>query len=111
MIIDIGKALLERLGYQVIVAESGMEAIQLYELKSNKIDIVILDMIMPVMGGAETYKHLKEINPDIKVLFSSGYNLEDGSSEILNLGSNGFIQKPYKFGKLSQKVRAIIDSN
>ncbi|MGD9161003.1 MAG: response regulator [Desulfobacteraceae bacterium] len=110
-IVNIGKALLERLGYQVIVAESGMEAIKLYERKNSKIDIVILDMIMPVMGGEETYKHLKKINPEIKVLFSSGYNIDEGSPEILKLESNGFIQKPYKFEKLSRKIRSIIDSN
>ncbi len=111
MIVNVGKALLERLGYEVIVAESGTEAIELYEKENSKIDIVILDMIMPVMGGTETYKHLKKINPDLKVLFSSGYNIDEESSEILNLESNGFIQKPYKFEKLSRKIRSIIDSN
>ncbi len=111
MIITIGKALLERLGYEVVVAESGVDAIELYKSGDHDIDIVILDMIMPVMGGVETYNYLKELNPDIKVLFSSGYNIDERASDLLCLENNGFIQKPYKFENLSIKLRAILDSN
>ena len=111
MIINIGKALLERLGYEVITAENGANAIEIYKSETHNIDIIILDMIMPVMGGVETYNHLKELNPDIKVLFSSGYNIDEGTSELLYLENNGFIQKPYKFENLSIKLRAILDSN
>lgn len=111
MIINVGKALLERLGYKVIIAESGIAAINIYETDKDKIDVVILDMIMPGMNGIETYKRLKIYNPEIKVLFSSGYNMDEGSSEILNLDTNGFIQKPYKYEKLSRKLKAMLGRN
>jgi PAS domain S-box-containing protein len=111
MIINVGKALLERLGYKVIIAESGNAAINVFETDKDKIDIVILDMIMPGMNGIETYRRLKKSNPGIKVLFSSGYSMDEGTSEILNLDSNGFIQKPYKFEKLSQKLKIMLGTN
>ncbi len=111
IIINVGKALLERLGYKVIIADSGVEAIRIYEADKDKIDIVILDIIMPGMNGIETYRCLKKSNPGIKVLFSSGYSMDEGTSEILNLDSNGFIQKPYKFEKLSQKLRTMLGRN
>jgi CheY-like chemotaxis protein len=68
-------------------------------------------MVMPDMGGGETYDRLKEINPDIKVLLSSGYSINGEATEILERGCNGFIQKPYKSKKLSQKIREILDKN
>ena len=70
---------------------------------------MLLDMIMPDMSGGETYYCLKEIDPDIKVLLSSGYSLEGRATEILNRGCNGFIQKPFKIKELSQKLREILD--
>jgi len=72
---------------------------------------VILDMIMPVTGGGETYDRLKEANPDTKVLLSSGYSINGEASEILDRGCNGFIQKPFNVKKLSQKIREILDKN
>ncbi|MBN1904730.1 MAG: response regulator [Deltaproteobacteria bacterium] len=111
MIINVGKALLERLGYRVIIAENGMAAIELYEEEKDRIDIVILDIIMPGMNGIETYKRLKKCNPEIKVLFSSGYSMDESSPEIMKLDTNGFIQKPYKFEKLSQKLRTMMGTN
>ena len=73
--------------------------------------LVILDMIMPDMGGGETYDKLKEINPDIKVLLSSGYSINGQANEILNRGCNGFIQKPFNMVDLSQKIRKILDKD
>ena len=66
-------------------------------------------MIMPDMGGADTYDSLKEINPKVKVLLSSGYSINGQATEILNRGCNGFIQKPFKMKELSQKLREILD--
>ena len=109
MIIDVGKELLEELGYKVLLARSGQEAIKIYEENKEKIDMVILDMIMPDMSGGDTYDRLKEINSDINVLLSSGYSINGQATEILNRGSNGFIQKPFNIEQLSQKLRAILD--
>ena len=74
-----------------------------------KIDMVILDMIMPDIGGSEVYDRLKKINPDIKVLLSSVYSINGQATDILNRGCNGFIQKPFSIKKLSHKLREILD--
>ena len=104
-----GQQLLKTLGYQVLVANSGKESIEVYEENKGSIDIVVLDMIMPGMGGGETYDQLKELNPNIKVLLSSGYNINGEATEILERGCDGFIQKPYDPAQLFQKIREILD--
>jgi len=110
MITDVGEQLLEKLGYRALVAGSGKEAIDVYEKNKADIDMVILDMIMPVMSGGETYDRFKEINPDIKILLSSGYSIDGQAQEILDRGCNGFIQKPFSMKQLSQELRKILDS-
>ena len=90
------------------MAKSGKEAIEIYRANKNKINMVILDMIMPDIGGGETYDRLKEINPEIKVLLSSGYSIDGQASEIMNRGCNGFIQKPFNVKQLSRKIRNIL---
>ena len=73
-------------------------------------DIIILDMVMPGVGGGETYGKMKEINPKVKVLLSSGYSIDGQATEILKRGCNGFIQKPFNMKQLSQELRKILDS-
>jgi len=109
MIVDVGCGIIEKLGYKVLTAKSGKEAMEIYKKNSDRIDMVILDMIMPDMGGGETYDKLKEINPDIKVLLSSGYSINGQATEILERGCNGFIQKPFNITDLSKKIREILD--
>jgi PAS domain S-box-containing protein len=108
MIIKVGAELLEELGYKVLGARSGQGAIKLYKKNADKIDLVIMDMIMPGMGGGETFDRLKKINPDIKVLLSSGYSINGQASEILERGCDGFIQKPFNLNQLSEKIQGII---
>ena len=108
MIIKVGKELLQELGYQVMSALSGQEAIELYKENADKIDLVIMDMIMPGMSGGETFDRLKEINPEIKVLLSSGYSINGQASKILERGCDGFIQKPFNLIQLSDKIQGII---
>ncbi len=72
-------------------------------------DMVLLDMIMPDMGGGETYDRMKEINPDIKVLLSSGYSIDGQATEIIKRGCDGFIQTPFDMQGLSQRIRKILD--
>ena len=97
--------MLEVLGYEVLIARSGKEAIELYKEKKERISIVILDMIMPDMGGGETYDILKSINKDIKVLLTSGYNLEGKAKEILERGCDGFLQKPFSIKELARTTK------
>ncbi|MEX1350485.1 MAG: response regulator [Desulfobacterales bacterium] len=109
MILKIGKELIEKVGYQVITASNGKKALEIYQRDQNKIDMVILDMTMPDMSGGETYSLLKEINPSIKTLLSSGYSINGKAQAILNDGYSGFIQKPFNLTHLSHKIRKILD--
>jgi two-component system cell cycle sensor histidine kinase/response regulator CckA len=109
MIIDVGTAILHSLGYKVLVAKGGKEAVRVYKDNKENIDLVILDMSMPVMDGEETYNALKKIDPQIKAILSSGYSMEEKAINILKHGCNGFIQKPFNISDLSRKIREIID--
>jgi PAS domain S-box-containing protein len=109
MIIDVGKPILEQMGYNVLTATGGKEALDIYEKNKQEIGIVVLDMIMPGMGGGDTYDRLKELNPDIKVLLSSGYSINGQATKILERGCDGFIQKPFNVMGLSRKIRGILD--
>jgi len=109
IIIEVAEELFKELGYKVLIARGGKEAIEVYEKNKDRIDMVILDMIMPDMSGSVTYDRLKEIDPEIKVLLSSGYSVDGQATEIINRGCKGFIQKPFKMEELSQKLRAILD--
>jgi len=111
MILDVGRDLLEKLGYEVLTAKSGIEAIEIYKTSRKKIDIVILDMVMPKMGGGDAYEELKEVNPAVKVLLSSGYSIDGQAGKILSRGCDGFIQKPFDVKSLSLEIRRILDNN
>ena len=109
MIIDVGKQMLEKLGYQVLIAKNGRDAMEIYRKNENNTDMVILDMVMPDMGGGEAYSKLKEINPNITVLLSSGYSIEGRATEILKRGCDSFIQKPFRMRELSRKIREVLE--
>jgi len=106
----VGQELLEAMGYSALLARDGREAIELYAKKQEDIDIVLLDIVMPNMGGSETYDKLKEVNPEVKVLLLSGYSIDVKAAEILDRGCNGFIQKPFGAEELSAKIRQILDA-
>jgi two-component system, cell cycle sensor histidine kinase and response regulator CckA len=105
MILQVGGEILERIGYRVLSAKGGRKAVELFEKCTQPVDLVILDMIMPEMSGAEVFYRLREINPSVKVLLSSGYSMEGQARELLKKGCIGFIQKPYSMGDLSKKVK------
>jgi CheY-like chemotaxis protein len=109
VILEVGKELLEGMGYQVLTAKDGKEAIEVYKKNLDEIDIVLLDMVMPNMGGGDAYDRMKEINPDIKALLSSGFSIDGEASEILERGCNGFIQKPFTMKGLSGKIMEILE--
>ena len=109
MILEVGRDLLETMGYRVLLSGGGQEAMEIYKRNRGEIDIVVLDMVMPNMGGGEVYDRIKEIDPNAKVLLSSGYSIEGEASEILERGCNGFIQKPFNMKELCGKIREIIE--
>ena len=98
------------MGYQVLTARDGEEALEIYRNNQGKIDLVILDLIMPKMEGGEVFDRLKEISPDVKILISSGYSLDGEPSKILERGAQGFIQKPFDIKQLSQSIRTILSN-
>ena len=108
MILDVGLELLEELGYTVLSAMSGQEAIDVFQKDQDNIDLVIMDMIMPGMGGGETFDRLKEINPEVKVLLSSGYSINGQATKIIQRGCDGFIQKPFNMNQLAEKIQKIL---
>jgi CheY-like chemotaxis protein len=110
MIIDIGSQILNVLGYKVMAARSGEEAVELFGSHKDEIDLVILDMIMPGISGAETYERIRGLDRNIKVILSSGYSLNEDAAQIMKRGCNGFIQKPFQPGELSLKIRQILDA-
>jgi len=108
IILDVGVKLLGTLGYEVLAAKSGEEALRIYQSRKSEIILVILDMIMPHMGGRETYVRLKGVDPDVKILLSSGYSVDDQASTILEKGCDGFIQKPYNVKQLSVEISKVL---
>lgn len=105
IITDVSGRLLEELGYRVLVAHSGDEALVVYNNRCSEIDLVIVDMIMPGMSGSETFDRLKAINPDVRVILSSGYSVDGKAQAILDRGVRVFLQKPYRLDDLAQKIR------
>ena len=108
--IEVEKLMLKELGYSVMTAENGMQAVDIYTHNFEKVDLVALDMIMPEMSGKATFEELKKINPAVKVLLVSGYSTNKQTEELFELGCNGFIQKPFDIIELSQKVREVLEN-
>jgi two-component system cell cycle sensor histidine kinase/response regulator CckA len=108
-VLEVGKELLEVMGYRVLAASEGEKAVEIYTKNRDKIDIVVLDMVMPGMGGGEVYDHLKKIDPDVKVLLASGFAIDGEASKILDRGCDGFIQKPFNMKELSERITEIIN--
>jgi CheY-like chemotaxis protein len=103
------KEVLETHGYRVLAASDGSEAVEIFRDKNGEIGLVILDMMMPKMGGKEAFLRLTELNPDVRALLSTGYSQKGKAQDILNSGVKGFIQKPYQVNVLLSKVRSVLD--
>ena len=110
MVLTVGGEILGKMGYKVFLAKSGREAIEIYEKHRDEIDLIILDMIMPDIGGGEAYDILRQEDTGVRVLLSSGYSIDGQASKILDRGCDGFIQKPFKVKELSGKIRQILDN-
>ncbi|MFH1075881.1 MAG: PAS domain S-box protein [Pseudomonadota bacterium] len=101
VVLEVGFEMLRELGYRPIKARSGEEALEIYKGHKDAIDLVILDMIMPGMGGGEVYNKLRELNANVKILIASGYGV---AGQVMDISSDGFMQKPFDIYTLSGKI-------
>jgi len=110
VILEVNRDILEFLGYRVMTAQTGWEAVEIYRRRKDEIALVIQDMVMPGMNGAEIFQALKEINPDVKVILASGYVMNKQIDAVMRQGCRAFMQKPFRLEDLACKVREILDS-
>ena len=108
---DLGVRILSKSGYKVLTATNGREALNLFVKEPTHISLVILDLIMPEMGGKECLKELRKINPRLKVLIASGLSADPSTKEILKMGARGFVSKPFRMKELLRQVRSILDES
>jgi CheY-like chemotaxis protein len=104
---QVARTTLERFGYSVIVCEDGPSAINLFRTLGDRVSLILLDMSMPAMSGEETFRRLRAIRPDVKVILSSGYNEVEAISRFTGKGLAGFIQKPYTGAQLGETVASV----
>ncbi len=106
---DLGRRILERSGYTVLTASGGKEALELYRREREKISLVILDVIMPEMGGKQCLEELLRIDPNARILIASGYSGEGPAKDALQGGAKRFVSKPFDMRQLLQTVRKVLD--
>jgi signal transduction histidine kinase/DNA-binding response OmpR family regulator len=110
IIINVDRKLLKQLGYKVLIAKNGAKALKIFTARHQHIDLVLLDIIMPDMGGDKVYAQMKRLKPDVRVLVSSGYSIDWQARKMLKDGCSGFIQKPFKMKQLALQIRDILSS-
>ncbi|OIP65513.1 MAG: hypothetical protein CO150_08025 [Nitrospirae bacterium CG_4_9_14_3_um_filter_53_35] len=108
-LVRLSERILTSLGYHVWTATSGLEACRILQENKDQIDLVILDFMMPGMSGEETLLRLREINPHVRILLSSGYSREGKAKTLIDEGIQGFIQKPFVMQELDDAVRKALD--
>ena len=101
-------SILESSGYTVLVSGNGTRALQLAGKSDNRIDMLLTDVVMPGMSGTELYTRIKKINPDIKILYMSGYNEEIVDQHNILKDQNSFIQKPFTLTELQKKIQTVL---
>ena len=111
LVLNMEVAMLQKIGIKALKARNSAEACQLFEDEKDHIDLVVLDMVMPDENGATTHGILKRINPDIKVLISTGYGRDGNVEEILADGQNAVILKPFKFDEFRNKIDSMFSLN
>ncbi len=111
MVSDLTKRILERCGYTVITATNGKEALNIYRKERDRISLVVLDLIMPEMGGEQCLEEFHKIDPNLSILVTSGYPLNDAAKESIESTARGFVGKPYNMKEILGAIRDILDSN
>jgi PAS domain S-box-containing protein len=110
MVLDVTREILERAGYRVLCARHGREAVELAQSYAGEIHLTLLDMGMPVMGGAEAFPLLILARPKMKVIIATGYELDPAAQAILDAGANTFVHKPFRAHELAVRVRVALDN-
>jgi len=110
-VLDICERFLKSLGYSVLTATNGFQALETYEKNKAIIDAVVIDMIMPGMNGKELFTRLRAIQPSLKALVSTGYSVEGEVSDLMTRGCKGYVQKPFSIRVLAKEIRRILDEN
>ena len=108
MIWDVLIENLQNLGYIVLLAENGLDAVEIYRENPGEIDLVILDMVMPEMNGREAFHELKKLDDNVKVLISSGYMAENEAGDLMESGALSFLRKPYRMIELARRIRTLL---
>jgi two-component system cell cycle sensor histidine kinase/response regulator CckA len=109
MLRDLGREALAWAGYTVLTASNGKEALDVFQKEKDDIDLVIVDLIMPEMGGKECIEGLLKIDPDVKVIVASGYSANGPTKKVIDVGAKALIDKPFDTNLLLQSVRKVLD--
>ena len=107
-LIDLGVQMLEHLGFTVLTAADGMQAVDLYRERGKEIDLVLLDLTMPNMDGARAFDELRRLDPDVRIVLASGYSLEDVALRFEGKGLDGVLQKPYTLLRLRESLAGLL---
>jgi CheY-like chemotaxis protein len=102
---------LQQLGYSVLLAENGIDAVDIYAANPDCIDLVLLDMIMPKAGGHTTFYRIRELDPQANILLSSGFVCENEVADLLQAGAAGFLPKPHRLADVAREIRRVLDEN
>ena len=105
---SLGKHIIQKLGFEVLTADDGREAVNLFKKHPDEIVAVLLDLTMPHMDGTEVFHEIRRMNPEVKVILSSGYNEQDATQQFVGKGLAGFIQKPYVSAELINKIKEVL---
>ncbi len=111
MIREVGSKILENLGYRVLTAKNGREAVDIFKDNKEDISLILLDLIMPDMGGSRAFDILKGIDQGVKIILLSGYSSDGEVDGLLKRGCDDFVQKPFNIKELSKKIRMLLDNN
>lgn len=109
LVLEVGQAMLEALGYTVITATNGTNALETLKQRQGEIHLILLDLVMPGLDGKNTFDQIQNTYPNLPVILSSGYSMNGQAMEIMDRGCNGFIQKPFTINELSQVLRKGLD--
>lgn len=109
MVLKALRRILSSLGYRILTALNGREAVEIVQNFDDRIDLALLDLGMPVMSGVEAFPVLREERPEMRILICSGFELDSASQRLIESGACGFVQKPFEIQTLARDIRSVLD--